>query len=158
MTKTKILAVSTLAAILLICYAAFSVANQGEEKEWINPFPTNPGVATYKADGTQTDVFNVGEQVNITAYSASTPYDIEVKTPGGTTIYTDTSNTARYSKLVSGITTTLGGEFEVSAGSSSTHYAVAWYTVIPEVGVAAVLTACLAGLGIHRIRKKVAQA
>jgi len=154
MRKAHILAFSILAAILLVSYVAFLLANQGEEEEWVNPFPTNPGVATYKADGTQSDIFNVGEQVNITAYSASTPYNIEV-TLDGTPTYTDTSNTRRYSKLITGITTTLG-EYQVTAGSSSTHYAVAWYTVIPEtpLGVAAVLTACLAGLGIHRIRKK----
>jgi len=155
MRKTRILAISILVATLLVSYAVFLLANQqNEEEEWVNPFPTNPGVATYKADGTQSDIFNVGEQVNITAYSASTPYDIEV-TLDGTPIYTHTSDTRRYTELITGITTTLG-EYQVTAGSSSTHYAVAWYTVIPEtpLGVAAVLTACLAGLGIHRIRKR----
>ena len=142
MRKRYVLAASILAAVLLISCGAV-----------IQPVQC-ANVVTFKADGTWSDVFNVGEQVNITAYSASTPYNIAVKNPSGITIFTDTSSTPRYSKLVSGITTTLGGEYEVSAGNSATHYAVAWYTVIPEVGVAAVLTACLAGLGIHRLRKK----
>jgi hypothetical protein len=113
----------------------------------------NPWVATFKEDGTPSDVFDIGEKVNITAYSASVPYDIIVKDSDGVTRYTDTSSTPRYSKIISGITDKLGW-WEVTAGSAETYYASAWYKVIPEVplGVVAVLTACFAGLGVKRLR------
>jgi hypothetical protein len=115
----------------------------------------NPWVATFKEDGTPSDVFDIGEKVNITAYSASTPYDIIVKDSDGVTRYTDTSSTPRYSKVISGITDKLGW-WEVKAGSAATFYASAWYKVIPEVplGVVAVLTACFAGLGVKQLRRR----
>jgi len=113
----------------------------------------NPWVATFREDGLPSDVFNKGEKVNITAYSSNPlPYEVIVKDSDGLIRYTDKSYTPRYSKVVSDITDKLGW-WEVEAGSATTHYASAWYTVIPEVplGTIAVL---LAGFTAALIKRR----
>jgi hypothetical protein len=121
-----------------------------------NAYAGNPSVATYDATtGALKEVFEIGEDVNITAYSESTPYEIIVKDSDGMTRFTDESDTPRYSKIISGITDKLGW-WEVIAGSESTYYASAWYKVVPEtpLGVIAILFACFASLGIRRYHLK----
>lgn len=116
----------------------------------------NPSVATYDViTGALKEIFNIGEDVNITAYSEYTPYEVIVIDSEGVTRFTDTSTTPRYSKIVSGITDKLGW-WEVKAGTETTHYGTAWYQVIPEapLGAIMILTACFAGLGVTQLRRK----
>lgn len=68
----------------------------------------SPWVKTYDTSDNPTTVFDLGDIVRIKAYSDITPYYIYVEDPTGITVFTDTSNTASYSKDVTGITTTLG--------------------------------------------------
>jgi len=133
--------------VLIAMFAIFAVAMLAPRSY------ANPWVSTYDIYDNPTDVFEPGDIVRIKAYSNFVPYDIIVKDPNGVTIWNDTSSNKAYSKDVPGITTTLGW-WSVQAGTAETHFAIAWYHVIPEIplGVLAVLGTCFAGLAFHKIR------
>jgi len=148
MRKALILALCILTALLLASSEPLVLAEE------------NPGVATYDVNGNLCDRFNVGDDVNITAYSNPIygTYTIEVRDPGTHLRLTRTVNGGgRYTEIVSDITDELGW-WEVKAGSDTTKYASAYYEVIPEVGTLMAIVAsfgALAGFGTtKRLRLK----
>jgi len=116
----------------------------------------NPMVWVEDEDGNIRELFYIGEEVRIKAYSRTTPYDIYVYDPDGNVHHYWESNTQNYdSGLIDDITDELGW-WEVQAGTATTRYASAWYEVIHEVplGVATALTTCFAGLGLGLLRQR----
>ena len=135
--------------VLLGCLAVVTIVSQSYAVE-----PDNPMVWTLDVLDNPTEVFAIGDIVRIKAYSHYYPYDILVNDQNNVTVWSDTSNAADYTMDVPGITTALGW-WNIQAGTTETHFAVAWYHVIPEMplGVVGVLFACFAGLGVHKIRR-----
>lgn len=139
-------------SLLLLLASAFTMLALPVHAEQQNPW-----VYTCKEDGTPSDQFAAGEKVMIIAYSANPcPYDIIVYDPDRIIRFTDQSTEPNYKNTVSGITDKPGW-WEVKAGTSSTHYASAWYhDVIPEVpfGTMAILLSMFGALGFFAMKKK----
>jgi hypothetical protein len=116
----------------------------------------NPWVATYDTNDNPETQFNLGDTVRIKAYSHVTPYHIYVYKPDGTLKKTiGPINTASYLGDHNDITTDLGW-WTLNVLDAQAHIGVGQYFVIPQVplGVAGALTACFAGLGVKRLRRK----
>jgi len=116
----------------------------------------NPWVATYDVNDNPQTQFNLGDTVRIKAYSHITPYYIYVYKPDGTPKKTiGPINTASYSGDHNDITTDIGW-WTLNVLDTESHMGVGQYFVIPQVplGVAGVLTACFAGLGVRQLPRK----
>lgn len=143
---------NTIMVILFLCFAGFATVYQtyAEEEPGARP---NPWVTTYDESGNPCDIFNLGDKVRILAYSKTTPYDVYVYDPDSVERKHWVSNIEDFdSGLLDDISDKLG-DWEVNAGTVSTHFGTAWYMVIPgmPLGVIATLTACFASLGLKRI-------
>lgn len=163
MKKTKLLILFSLAA-LAICLNLAVLVPYGRAD------PGPPTIYVEDFDDSSWDYFEYpGEKVGIHAYTGFSPYEIRVyRSPGGQS-YPGPYTGAWIS--VKNITVTTSGWFhgnysDISSPGGTwwkaqiyvdgTPYESATFFVIPEVplGVAAVLAACLASLGVKRLRHR----
>lgn len=123
----------------------------------------DPQVWIYDVNGFTRDTFNIGDQVNITAYCASmyVPYNITVTDPNSVIKYSKTNiDTNSYSVLLSNVTDVYGPWVVELLGTNGVRYQGGWaagtYFVIPQVplGVIGALSACMAGFGLVKIRRR----
>jgi len=113
--------------------------------------PPPAEISTYRVDGTPSDMFLLGETVNITTYFYWPPYDISVLDPDGNVHFSATSTTERFTTLLGDITDEMGTwTIEIQKDvcvAITVPYSVQFF-VIPDVPSSLIaLTAFFMGLG-----------
>ncbi len=135
----KIISIMLIASVL-IGYAALAASVQAYDAQ--NPPPTNPYAWAEDASHIMQDIFNLGDQIYINAYTADTPYNVTVIDPTNTVrCEWDNINTEYFeSGLLSTNATDKLGKWEIWVNDSahSAMYAAGEYDVIPEVALGAI--------------------
>lgn len=148
------LALTTLLAFLMITVVIAFVPEAYAEDPW---------VLVYDMSGNICDEFNLGDPINITAWCDDIylPFNITITAPNGTVAYSKTGiNTNLWTAIFANMTDAVGDWTVELLGTggvvSGEGYAAGTYFVIPQVqlGVIATLSACLAGFGVEKLRKR----
>ena len=146
-------------SVIVLAFLAISLAIALSPKAYAEP----PWIRVYDKNGKLCDVFYPGDLINITAFCdiQYLPFTLNITAPNGTVVYTKTGiNTQTWTAKFSNMTDALGDWMVELLGTGGIKYVKGYasgtYLVIPQVplGVITALSACLAGYGLKKVRKK----
>jgi len=149
----KTVAITVLISLIVSLAAAFV------PRAYADP----PWVLVYDMSGNICDKFFLGDSINVTAICDTRylPFNITITAPNGTVVYTKTGvNANSWTAIFSNMTDAVGDWVIELIGTGGTvgngGWAAGSYFVIPQapLGVIATLSACLAGFGVRKIRRR----